>query len=112
MEESNYYRELSLESEAEASSGADLSLDVHCADIKDLEKNILEKSMSYFSIPAAEGRPSNKDGEKSYWSKLKVFDTKALKYPNHLKGMMFRPLIFLTFPIIVYSGFSCGSNLI
>ena len=43
---------------------------------------------------------------------MKAFDTKALKYPNHLQGMMFRPLILLTFPVIVYSGFSYGFNLI
>ena len=49
---------------------------------------------------------------KSYWSKLKVFDTEALRYPNHLKEMVLRPLIFLTFPVIFFSGFSYGSNLI
>ena len=63
-EETNYHRELSLKSGAEASSGADPSLDVHCADIKDLETSNLEKGMSDFSIPAAEGRPFNKDSEK------------------------------------------------
>ena len=49
---------------------------------------------------------------KSYWSRLKVFDTKALRYPNHLKKMVLRPLIFLSFPVIFFSGFSYGSNLI
>ena len=58
----------------------------------------------------AESKATNKT--KSYSSKLKVFDTETLRYPNHLKGMVFRPLIFLSFPVIFFSGFSYGSNLI
>jgi hypothetical protein len=49
---------------------------------------------------------------KSYLAKLKLFQTSDLRKPNELKGMMTRPLIFLTFPIILYCGFSYGSNLI
>ncbi|KAL9576559.1 MAG: hypothetical protein Q9203_007720 [Teloschistes exilis] len=48
----------------------------------------------------------------SYPQKLKLFDRKLLDRPNRLKGMVVRPLIFLTFPVIFYSGFSYGSNLV
>lgn len=49
---------------------------------------------------------------KRYLQKLKVLDSKLLDRPNRLKGMLLRPLIFLTFPVIFYSGFSYGSNLV
>lgn len=49
---------------------------------------------------------------KRYPQKLKLFDSKLLDRPNRLKGMVLRPLIFLTFPVIFYSGFSYGSNLV
>ncbi|KAL8805521.1 MAG: hypothetical protein Q9182_001890 [Xanthomendoza sp. 2 TL-2023] len=49
---------------------------------------------------------------KRYLQKLKPFDRKLLDRPNRLKGMVVRPLIFLTFPVILYAGFSYGSNLV
>ncbi|KAJ4360186.1 uncharacterized protein N0V89_000746 [Didymosphaeria variabile] len=49
---------------------------------------------------------------KTYYDKLKLFQISDLHKPNELKGMMSRPLIFLTFPVIFYSGFSYGSNLV
>lgn len=50
--------------------------------------------------------------KKCYLQKLKLFDNKALRYPNKIFDMMLRPLIFLTFPVIFYAGFSYGSNLV
>ena len=88
MEETNYHRELSPGRKTKVGSSADPSTETPQAD-------------------------SNATGtNKSFWSRLKVFDRKALRYPNHLKGMVLRPLIFLSFPVIFYSGFSYGSNLI
>ncbi|KAL8691119.1 MAG: hypothetical protein Q9224_004249 [Gallowayella concinna] len=49
---------------------------------------------------------------KQYLQKLKLFDRKLLDRPNQLKGMVVRLLIFLTFPVILYAGFSYGSNLV
>lgn len=49
---------------------------------------------------------------KTYLDKIKLFQTADLTKPNHLGGMMLRPLIFLSFPVIFYAGFSYGSNLI
>ena len=49
---------------------------------------------------------------RSFYRKLKVFDKQELRYPNRLKEMILRPLIFLSFPVISYAGFSYGSNLV
>jgi hypothetical protein len=49
---------------------------------------------------------------KTYMDKIKLFQKSDLEKPNELKGMMTRPLIFLTFPVIFYAGFSYGSNLV
>lgn len=50
--------------------------------------------------------------KKSYLKKLKVFNRQELHYPNRMGGMILRPLIFLSFPVISYAGFSYGSNLV
>jgi hypothetical protein len=44
--------------------------------------------------------------------KIKLIRTEDLKKDNHILGMMWRPLVFLTFPVIFYAGFSYGSNLV
>ncbi|KAF4538594.1 MFS transporter [Lasiodiplodia theobromae] len=49
---------------------------------------------------------------KSYAEKLKLFQPADLHKPNRLKGMVYRPLAFLTFPVIFYAGFSYGANLV
>jgi hypothetical protein len=46
---------------------------------------------------------------KTYLQKLKLLDKPR---PFRVPRMMVRPLIFLTFPVIAYAGFSYGSNLI
>ena len=106
MEETNYHRELCPWLEAEVDSGADPSTETSETNSKPNEKNIVETDLMVSSTAATN------HSNKSYWSKLKVFDTKVLRYPNHLKGMVLRPLIFITFPVIFYSGFCYGSNLI
>lgn len=49
---------------------------------------------------------------KTYLDKIKLFQISDIRKPNKLKGMMTRPLIFATFPVIFYAGFSYGSNLV
>ncbi|KAF2014697.1 MFS transporter [Aaosphaeria arxii CBS 175.79] len=49
---------------------------------------------------------------KSYWDKINLVQRSDLQKPNELRGMATRPLIFLTFPVIFYAGFSYGSNLV
>lgn len=50
--------------------------------------------------------------KKSYMDKLKPLRSADIYKPNRLVGMAIRPLIFLTFPVIFYSGFAYGSNLV
>lgn len=76
------------------------------------EKNAEAKSSGLTIMTDVEGRPDEIYGRKSYIDKLKVFDRRELQYPSQLKGRILRPLIFLTFPVISYAGFSYGSNLV
>lgn len=46
---------------------------------------------------------------KTYLQKISLIDKPR---PFTLFGMMRRPLIYLSFPVIAYAGFSYGSNLI
>ncbi|KAI4715994.1 MFS general substrate transporter [Aureobasidium sp. EXF-10727] len=50
--------------------------------------------------------------QKTYLDKIKLWQASDLAKDNHIAGMVTRPLIFLTFPVIFYAGFSYGSNLI
>ena len=56
--------------------------------------------------------PTSRRAPRSYLDKLKLFQEADLQKPNQLKGMMTRPLMFATFPVIFYAGFSYGSNLV
>ena len=45
--------------------------------------------------------------KKSYWARLEIFKKQDLLRPTpQLFAMARRPLIFLTFPVIAYAGFS------
>lgn len=63
-------------------------------------------------VEAPESMPSPLYKRKTYLDKMKLVQASNLHKPNHLGGMMLRPLIFLTFPVILYAGFSYGSNLV
>ncbi|PSN60646.1 MFS transporter-like protein [Corynespora cassiicola Philippines] len=69
-----------------------------------------EKAARIASSTESTGAPSYKS--KTYWDKIKLFQKTDLEKPNELKAMMTRPLIFLSFPVIFYAGFSYGSNLV
>ncbi|KAF2004793.1 MFS general substrate transporter [Amniculicola lignicola CBS 123094] len=56
--------------------------------------------------------PTQKRQLKTYANKIKLFQKYDLQKLNQLKGMMNRPLIFLTFPVSFYPGFSYGSKLV
>ena len=112
MEETNYYRQLSPKIKANTDSGASPSTYTYQADdMGNKETNgnsdVNDLDPTDVKIPTFDDQKT-----KSYLSKLKVFNRKALRYPNRMVGMAIRPLIFLTFPVIFYSGLSYGSNLI
>lgn len=66
---------------------------------------------------ASENRVETGDAQptrpvKTYLDKIKLFQAADLRKQNQLAGMVRRPLIFLSFPVIFYAGFSYGSNLV
>ncbi|KAK9234239.1 major facilitator superfamily domain-containing protein [Lipomyces kononenkoae] len=44
--------------------------------------------------------------------KLRLFQPGVFSHPNRIHRMMVRPLVFLSFPVIVFAGFSYGSSLV
>lgn len=111
MEETNYHRKQPRGDKANVDTGRDSSTGLPQASAEAIEKSNTEVLSDNFCVADTKGIFKNYK-KKSYWTKLKVFDKEVLRYPNHLKGMFLRPLIFLKFPVVVYSGFSYGSNLI
>ena len=77
-----------------------------------LEKGNTRATSHQQDIVTIDMKPLNDRKRKTHADKLKIFNKEELKYPNRLTGMAIRPLIFLTFPVILYAGFSYGSNLI
>ena len=54
----------------------------------------------------------SKGKPKTFYNRLRIFDKTVLQHPNRLKDMVIRPIIFLSFPVISYAGFSYGSNIV
>ena len=112
MEETNYHRDPAPESlttidDAQTSP----SKKYQSASEPDGESKLGVSSNGSNSTDVDQKR-SHHYKSKSFLTKLKVFDRKVLQYPNMMTGMILRPLIFLSFPVICYSGLSYGSNLI
>lgn len=113
MEETNYHRKpfASMETKnfneggGPANQGSDTRNDA-------VEKHNMDAELDISIITDGGARHDNVLRRKSYYHKLKVFDKQDLRYPNRLKDMILRPLIFLSFPVIFYAGFSYGSNLV
>ncbi|KAL8717889.1 MAG: hypothetical protein Q9225_004914 [Loekoesia sp. 1 TL-2023] len=102
LEETNYHRKVLRGGQPTSNGEGGSQIDVSDS----FEKNGLGSSAERVE----EGRPGEKT--KSYYDKLKLFDKQALRYPKRLKSMAIRPLIFLTFPVILYAGFSYGSYIV
>lgn len=104
MEETNYSRAVILGREENGSTGASTPQEA----VKDSETkaapspDAFEDTSPYIEAPTT----------KSYLQKLKLFRTADMKKPSKIGGMVLRPLIFLSFPVIFYAGFSYGSNLV
>lgn len=110
MEETNYHRKTLVANEIK--NNVDDGPENHQSNTRDVEKHIIDAGLVSPIHTNAEGRPDNVPRGKSFNHKLKVFDKQELRYPNRLKDMVLRPLIFLGFPVIFYAGFSYGSSLI
>lgn len=112
MEETNYHREVLHVKPIDTSaikgspiSNSDVGVDL-------VEETTVEVKQGGLKTTDEEGRPDGIYGRKSYVDKLKVFEKRELQYPSRLRGRILRPLIFLSFPVIFYAGFSYGSSLI
>ena len=108
MEETNYHREIVIGNEVEknATNGLDDKK------LEAIEKHTVENELNISPITDEENGPAHAASTKSFSHKLKIFDKQTLRYPKRLKGMFLRPLIFLSFPVIFYAGFSYGASLI
>ncbi|KAF7193487.1 putative MFS-type transporter, partial [Pseudocercospora fuligena] len=96
MEETNYSRGRS----DEATESTIASSSVSTKDEGAKEAKVTFESLA--EIPPA----------KPCLSRLKLWRPADLRKPNRLMGMMIRPLIFLTYPVVFYSGFSYGAGII
>ena len=104
MEETNYSRPIILAHENEPeTAGSPASISKN----GDKKKAEAEGDMEPAESPL---RPYTK--QKTYADKIKLWQAADIHKPNHLLGMVSRPLIFLSFPVIFYSGFCYGSNLV
>ncbi|KAK5170585.1 uncharacterized protein LTR77_005173 [Saxophila tyrrhenica] len=106
MEETNYHRKVVLTGEADPAS---LNSPTSPAS-SEHEKKLPANEDVETSAPPAPASPYPK--QKAYLDKVKLWQAADIHKPNHLVGMVKRPLIFLTFPVIFYAGFSYGSNLV
>lgn len=106
MEETNYHRGSRPMDTADVNSGVKMSPE------SSVDPAGEKKAAMGLSVGSVENGYSKKYQQKTYWPKLKLFESTAWQHPNRLGGMMLRPLIFLTFPVIFYAGFSYGSNLV
>ena len=105
LEETNFHREREL-STSESTSSTDDSLTKQSAMTKG------EISEPKMEDPKTHSTMTTPSSTKSYPQRLKLFERSSLRKPNRLQEMATRPLIFLTFPVIFYAGFSYGSNLV
>ena len=112
MEETNFHREILPDNDTKTGSESNSSTGLQVSSNKSSEQGATEMASKEVYDVESDHRRFAKLPSKSFLDKLKIFDTRELQYPNHLKGMFVRPLIFLTFPLIFYSGFMYGSNLI
>lgn len=107
MEETNYHRapQLTIEPEPIETSG-----DVSPAQEGDPEKQPAAKSSSS-PAPSTRAGTLPSGSRKTFLQKMALFRREDLQQENKLKGMVLRPLIFLTFPVIFAAGFMYGSIL-
>ncbi len=106
MEETNYDRRSRPMSNAQFEDGVETSPEgaVNSGGEKTTAMNL--------AVGGIEDGGSKDYQLKSYWTKLKLFEPNAWQRRNRLGGMILRPIVFLTFPVIFYAGFSYGSNLV
>lgn len=108
QEETNFHRKalVGRGTENNASGGSES----HESNERDGAVN--EQKMDATTITDEKGGSENVPRRRPYYHRLKVFDKQRLHHPNGLRDMVLRPLIFLSFPVISYCGFSYGCYLV
>lgn len=109
MEETNYHRKTIVGNEVKKNDAGGLGSREPDTRDEAVEKYNMDAELN---ASTEEGGPHDVPRRKSFYQKLKAFDKQELRYPNRLKEMVLRPLIFLSFPVIFYAGFSYGSSLV
>ena len=109
MEETNYYRK-PLTVGDDPNSGYTSS--ANADKTAEGESQSSKRSIKDTSVTQDGKGGSQLPGKAPLGTRLKIFHKETLHHPNRMRGMALRPLIFLSFPIIFYSGFSYGSSLV
>lgn len=112
MEETNYHRKGLVGNEMKPTEGSSPENPQSIIQDDAVEKYNMGAELNVSSITDEDGAPDDVPRRKSFHQKLRIFDKQELRYPNRLKEMILRPLIFLSFPVIFYAGFSYGSSLV
>ena len=112
MEETNYHRQALAGNSSKHDNGSNL-LNQN-PDIRNGlgEKAETEDKIEISATKVEKGRPNIIKKGKTFLDKMKLFNPQELQHPNRLKEMILRPIIFLSFPVIAFAGFSYGSNLV
>ena len=109
MEETNYHRVTTSTSIKSVPSSLPAEAVQSQPTDEKVQEVVLDQGVSSLEQGGGIQSPSSK---KTYGQKLALWQKSDLEQPNRLVGMMLRPLVFLTFPVIFYAGFSYGSNLV
>ena len=104
MEETNYYRRRPA---GASSSSEKAAWESPPRQLDPLAKDEEVKEATFDDYTSVD-RSFTRGKPKSFLQKLYLFDREASRRPIHLKGMMVRPLVFFSFPIICYAGFCWG----
>lgn len=112
MEETNYHRAPLLAIEPDDELAEDHGSESTDAD---LEPSTTEPKTKTPAVRRDDG-PDTQPGsvhltyeKKTFVQKLALLRKEDLQKKNQMKGLILRPLIFLTFPVIVFSGFMYGA---
>lgn len=104
MEETNYHRAVIFTQENNPSMGSSSPSPV--------SSEHEQKALASADVEATESSLSPTKKQKTYLDKLKLWQAAGSRKSGPFWSMVTRPLVFLSFPVIFYAGFSYGSNLV
>lgn len=112
LEETNYQRHIITGQDSQLSSGQQTPVNSETIQDKSGTDTDEKEPSTTPTTNVDEAQGTVAPSKKSYLQQLRLFQPGTFSRPVTLGRMMVRPLIFLTFPVIFYSGFSYGSNLV